>query len=120
MISRMDMPTPGRARRSRCACSRTSSGRIAGPAEKLKILVVVTISPPLRKSYDLQVENVAVVDPDAFAQGSGRRAIQVDPGDGGLCPFKHDVFCLLHVEIAAAQVVEHVRKHAGPVAVAHD
>src|SRR6476620_6041405 len=114
------MPTPGRARRSRCACSSTSTGRIAGPAEKLKILVVVTISPPLRKSYDLQVENVAVVHPDAFAERRRRRAVQVDSGDGSLCPFEHDVFGLLHVEISTAQVVEHVRQHAGSVTVTDD
>ncbi len=36
LISKIDMPTPGSAISSRWACSRTGSGRTAGPGEKLK------------------------------------------------------------------------------------
>ena len=49
LISRIDMPTPGSESRSRCACSSTSTGSTAGPAEKLKMRVVVVMSrEPLR------------------------------------------------------------------------
>src|SRR5215204_1431670 len=35
LISMTDMPTPGSETSSRCACSSTGSGMMAGPAEKL-------------------------------------------------------------------------------------
>src|SRR3954451_4394991 len=117
LISRIDMPTPGSETRSRCACSRTSSGRIAGPAEKLKIRVVVTITPPLRKSYDPYIENVRILGLDQFAKPVGRSPIQIDSRNGCFRPLEHDVFRFLNVEMPAPQVIEHVRKHSRPVAV---
>jgi hypothetical protein len=49
LISITDIPTPGSDTRSRCASSRTGMGRTAGPAEKLKIrVVVVGIAAPMK------------------------------------------------------------------------
>jgi len=40
LISRIDMPTPGSARRSRWIASSTDKGSTAGPAAKLKMRAV--------------------------------------------------------------------------------
>ena len=132
LISRIDMPTPGSDSRSRCACSSTSTGRTAGPAEKLKIRVVVVMSlvpnghevPDWRllrhEANDLQVENVGVPALMRSRRELRRRAVQVDARDGCLGAFEDDVLRLLHVQIAPAQVVEDVGEHAGTVAVADD
>ena len=44
LISRIDAPTPGKAIRSRCTSASTGTGNTAGPAEKLKMRVVITVS----------------------------------------------------------------------------
>src|SRR5688572_12968656 len=44
LISRIDIPAPGSASRSRRTSSRTGSGRTAGPAPKLKMRSVITSS----------------------------------------------------------------------------
>src|SRR3954463_5621403 len=98
LISRIDMPTPGSDSRSRCACSSTSTGRTAGPAEKLKMRVVVVmifrvlkrlsvlpLSCRRSQADDLQIDNVGTLPFDAVAQHRGRSAVQVDAGNRGLC-----------------------------------
>ena len=60
------MPTPGSDEQIALRLLEHSSGSTAGPAEKLKIRVVVVMTqPPLRKLQldDLQIEDVAVVRP---------------------------------------------------------
>src|SRR3954452_7681946 len=112
LISRIDMPTPGSDSRSRCACSSTSTGRIAGPAEKLKMRVVVVmifrvlkrwsvflLSCRRSKADDLQIEDVGTLPFDAVAQHRGRSAIEVDAGHRRLCPLEDDIFRLLHVQV---------------------
>src|SRR5688572_11014306 len=44
LISMTDMPTPGRLNMSLCASSRTGTGKIAGPALKLKMRSVICFS----------------------------------------------------------------------------
>ena len=55
-----------------------------------------------------------------FSSGVGRRAVEIDARDGGLRALEDDVLGFLHVDFAARAVIEHVRQHAGTVAVPDD
>src|ERR1700674_5376852 len=69
LTSRIDIPTPGSDSSSRCACSSTGIGRIAGPAEKLKIRVAVfigqisCINNPSRNLGSNQVDLGGMIEP---------------------------------------------------------
>src|SRR5262249_32876577 len=69
---------------------------------------------------DLKVEHVGVLGLDAVAQRSRGSSVEVDASNRGLCSFEDNVFGFLHVQVVAAQVAEHVREHAGAIAVPHD
>src|SRR5262249_51649607 len=94
LISITDIPTPGSATRSRCASSRTGSGRTAGPAAKLKIRVVVTDMSQLHCSrlqpdYG-QIQNVFVAR-DPPQDVCARLAVEIDPRDRSLRAVENDV-----------------------------
>src|ERR1043165_7235476 len=59
------MPTPGRLSISRCACSKTGTGKTAGPALKLKIRSVILTSLKaihrLRRFYSANLRNLWMV-----------------------------------------------------------
>ena len=85
---------------------------------KLRLYDVSEPSNRLNRLYRL--ENVRVAALDCLQQAGGRLAVEVDARDGGLGALEDDVLGLLHVQAAAAQMLEHVRQHAGTVAVPHD
>ena len=60
--------------------------------------------------------------PDLMACSTivGRRTVEIDARDCSLRAFEDDVFGFLHVQVAGAQMVEHVGQHAGTVPVADD
>src|SRR5882672_1133335 len=67
--------------------------------------------------HEMQIEDVAVSFLNRVEQQVGWRPIEVDARDGGLRPFENHVLGFLDVDIAAAEVLEHVREHARPIAV---
>src|SRR5262245_8382009 len=129
LISITDMQTPGSEMRSRCACSRTGSGNTAGPAEKLWIRVVVGMNAapelmePLWLSlyfHNLNAEDVATSVFDGAKKFRVGLAVNVDTCDRGLRASENNVLGFLHVQVAAAQLVENVREDTRPIAVTHD
>src|SRR6266498_260884 len=116
LISNTDMPTPGRAIRSRCASSRTGSGRTAGPAPKLKMRLVIRTS----QRKERQLDDVRAALANRLEDAAGRRLLEVDAGDG--CPgsVEDDVFGLLDVDAGLFEAVENRREDAHAIVVAHD
>src|SRR5438874_1042824 len=83
LISRIDIPTPGSASRSRWMSSSTTTGSTAGPAEKLYTRWTDGISVscslvPAKFSYGhkMQVEDV-LVGLDLRQQVGRRRAVEI-------------------------------------------
>ena len=48
-----------------------------------------------------------------------RRIIQIDARDGGFGAFEDNVLHLLHVDLFGLDSVEHLRQHAGTIAMTH-
>src|SRR5262245_60457038 len=99
LISRIDIPTPGSAMRSRWISSRTGSGMTAGPAEKLKTRCIAVM---VSDADQMQIENIRVALLHRIEQRVRRRAVEVDAGDGGVSALEDDVLGFLHVDVPAA------------------
>src|SRR6266498_587448 len=93
LISSTDMPTPGRAIRSRCASSSTGSGRTAGPAPKLKMRSVIGTSQWKQR----QLDDVRAALANRIQNAAGRRLLEMDAGDCRPGPVENDVFGLLDI-----------------------
>src|SRR4051812_45321791 len=118
LISITDMPTPGRATRSRCASSSTGTGRTAGPAEKLKMRrVVVAIG--LSELDELKIENISVARLHRIERACRGGSVEVNTCHGSLRAVENDVFRLLDVQVRHPQVFEDVRQHARLVSMTH-
>src|SRR5206468_11656848 len=124
LISRIDMPTPGSASRSRWISSRTGTGSTAGPAAKLKTRCTVVIGRLFDQPRNhfrafvancsdgdkVEVQNIRVSITNRPQQSLRRRTVEVDSRNGGLGSIENHVLGFLNVDVPRSQMVEHVRE----------
>src|SRR5688572_29632161 len=70
--------------------------------------------------HQMQMKNVLITLFYLLQQRRGWFAVEVNSSNGGLCAFKDDVLGFLHVEVAAAEMLEHMGQHAGTVSMPDD
>ena len=66
----------------------------------------------------MEIENVAVAGLNVPQECVGGRSVQVDARHRGLRTLEDHVLGFLHVDVAAAQVLEYMREHTGAIAMA--
>src|SRR5438270_782351 len=73
----------------------------------------------LTNPQNIQFDDVFIPRAQSIEGRDGRRFVQIDAGDSGLCAFEDDVLHLLHVDLFRFDCIEHLGQHAGPIAMTH-